>query len=590
MSHTPHPTAIRLAVNNYLQQVWIQKRLSLPGLILPGIGTILLAYVPPLIIARIITDFNGTVPTLREAAPYIWAFAGVWLLGEIVWRVALYFVIRAEIRGMKNLYESAIDTLLHKDISFFHNNFAGSLTKKALGYGRNFEGFMDTLMFGVSTNVLPVIFATVILFHYSAWLGIALIGLLVPTMLIILPLIRRRRKLVAIRESASNVMAGHVADIISNMDAVQSFAHHEHEAAHHRKYVGDYLLKAQKSWDYQNTRVDMVISPLYTLINVVGLALAIALGDDAAGMATVFVVFSYYASTTRILWEFNRIYRNLENSVTEAAQFTELLLTESKVTDPANPQHFHVSQGSVAFRHVDFKYEKSRRSLFQNLNLEIKPGEKVALVGHSGGGKTTITKLLLRFADVSKGQIAIDGQDIAHATLKDLRRSIAYVPQEPIMFHRSIRENIRYGNLEATDEEVVRAATQANAHEFIEKLPDGYDTPVGERGVKLSGGQRQRIAIARAMVKNAPILVLDEATSALDSESEKLIQESLWTLMEGRTAIVIAHRLSTIQKMDRIIVLDDGRIAEEGSHRDLLANDGIYARLWAHQSGGFIEE
>jgi len=212
------------------------------------------------------------------------------------------------------------------------------------------------------------------------------------------------------------------------------------------------------------------------------------------------------------------------------------------------------------------------------------------LVGHSGGGKTTITMLLLRFMDINDGEILIDGQNIAHVKQTELRQAIAYVPQDPALFHRSLADNIRYGRLKATDAEVRKASRLAHAEEFIGGLKDGYETLVGERGVKLSGGQRQRIAIARAMVKDAPILVLDEATSALDSESEKLIQDALWKLMEGRTTIAIAHRLSTIQRMDRIVVLDEGKIVEQGSHKELLEADGIYARLWAHQSGGFLEE
>lgn len=291
------------------------------------------------------------------------------------------------------------------------------------------------------------------------------------------------------------------------------------------------------------------------------------------------------------MWEFNHVYRNLESAITEGAQFTELVLEEPKVKDVAQPKPFKVSQGQIELRNVSFRYqEDGGEHLFKNFSLTIKPGEKVALVGHSGGGKTTITKLLLRFMDIEGGQILIDGQNIADVKQNDLRSKIAYVPQEPAMFHRSLADNIRYGRLDATDKQVETAAREAHATEFIDQLTSGYETLVGERGVKLSGGQRQRIAIARAMIKNAPILVLDEATSALDSESEKYIQDALWKLMEGRTVIVIAHRLSTIQRMDRIVVLEEGEIAEQGSHKELLTTGGIYANLWAHQSGGFLEE
>ena len=228
--------------------------------------------------------------------------------------------------------------------------------------------------------------------------------------------------------------------------------------------------------------------------------------------------------------------------------------------------------------------------MFTNLNLRIKPGEKVGLVGPSGGGKTTITKLLLRFMDIQAGSISIDNHNISQINQQVLRQHIAYVPQEPMLFHRSLKENISYGNLAASEREIIAVAKMAHAHDFIEKLEDKYDTLVGERGIKLSGGQRQRVAIARAMLKNAPILILDEATSALDSVSEILIQDALWKLMDNRTAIIIAHRLSTIQEMDRIVVLSDGAIQEQGTHKELLRMNGIYKDLWSHQSGGFMKD
>jgi ATP-binding cassette subfamily B protein len=247
---------------------------------------------------------------------------------------------------------------------------------------------------------------------------------------------------------------------------------------------------------------------------------------------------------------------------------------------------------SVLLLYVGFQYSDtdSNEKVFEGLQLHIKAGEKLGLVGPSGGGKSTITKLLLRFEDVQEGAIEIDGQNIASVTQQSLRRAIAYVPQESLLFHRTIEENIAYGHLPSSHEAVVRAAKQAYAHDFVMGLPNGYDTIVGERGVKLSGGQRQRIAIARAMLKDSPIILLDEATSALDSESEKVIQEALKELLERRTAIVIAHRLSTIQRMDRIVVLDKGKIVEDGTHAALLKKKGLYAALWAHQSGGFLED
>jgi ATP-binding cassette subfamily B protein len=274
----------------------------------------------------------------------------------------------------------------------------------------------------------------------------------------------------------------------------------------------------------------------------------------------------------------------------DAAPMSEMLAKEIDVTDRKNAKTISALSPTIEFKDTSYSYKDGKDHVIDNVNLSIPAGQKVGIVGHSGAGKTTITHLLLRFADVTNGSISVDGHDIRDITQNSLREHIAYVPQEPMLFHRSLRENIAYGKLNATDEEIRWAAKQANAIDFIKDLPNGLDTEVGERGVKLSGGQRQRIAIARAILKDAPILVLDEATSALDSESEKLIQDALSKLMEGRTSIVIAHRLSTIAKLDRIIVLDSGKIAEDGTHAELLKQKGIYANLWAHQSNGLIEE
>ncbi len=408
---------------------------------------------------------------------------------------------------------------------------------------------------------------------------------------IIIPLIRKRHALVNIRETASNVATGHIADVISNAFSAKAYAQEDHEMKLHRQNIRNFMVKTKKTWDFQNLHIDTVISPFYVITNVLGLMVALALHNEGLAITTVFVTFSYYASATRGLWDFNRIYRNIETALADAAQFTELLLDEPRVKDIGGPFMFRIKLGIIDFLNVTFHYKDGgKQQLFKNLDLSVAGGEKIALVGRSGGGKTTVTRLLLRFMDVDNGKILIDGQDIAKVKQTELRKHIAYVPQDPSMFHRSLMDNIRYGRLDATDAEVKKAAQLAHATEFIEKLANGYETLVGERGIKLSGGQRQRIAIARAMLKNAPILLLDEATSSLDSESELLIQDALWKLMEGRTAIVIAHRLSTIQRMDRIVVLDEGKIVEQGSHKELLEADGIYAKLWAHQSGGFLEE
>jgi len=479
---------------------------------------------------------------------------------------------------------------LWKDVAFFHNNFAGSLTKRVLGYARRFEDVFDVFAFSILGNVFPLAFAMIVLAQFSGWLIVLLLSMLAIAFFCLRPLIRRRHKLVQIRERASNALAGHVADSITNAETVRAFAREPEEAAIHARNVRDFTAKMLRSWDYTNTRVDVVTSPLYILTNIAGLIVALVIGHGHGfAIEAVFLTFSYFTQSTRVMWEFNRIYRNIETSLTDAAQFTELLLEPPAIVDAIPVEPFEPRDASVRFRAVRFAYP-SRSPLFDGFDLAIAQGEKIGLVGRSGGGKTTLTRLLLRFSDLDAGAIEIGGQNIALIAQASLRESIGTVPQEPAMFHRTIAENIRFGRPTASDSDVHRAAELAHATEFIAALPAGFDTLVGERGVKLSGGQRQRIAIARAILKDAPLLLLDEATSALDSESEKHIQEALWTLMRDRTAIVIAHRLSTVRRMDRLVVLEAGKIIEQGGHDQLLAAGGHYASLWAHQSGGFLQE
>ncbi len=582
--------SLRFVLRRYFNQLRRMPGMAIASLLLPAIGEVFSTYGPPLLIARLLGAFaRGQHFTARALAPYVLAFAALWLAGQALWRIAMGILSRVEIRCMEALYVEALDELLARDLSFFQDNYAGSLTKRALGYARRFEDVFDVLCFQVASTLLPLGFVGAVLWSYSPWLIVVLISMLAATFLIVFPLIRYGRMLVDIRESASNVLAGHVADSIANAEAVRAFAREDHEARIHAGNVFDYGAKTLTSWDYQNMRVDMVTAPMLVLTNTLGLVVALWLsGAGGSSLEAVFITFSYYATATRVMWEFNRIYRNLESALTDAAQFADLVLGPPQVLDAEKTDEFRPADFSVELRDIRFRHSSSQPLLFDGLSLRIAPGSKIGLVGRSGGGKTTLTRVLLRFSDVESGEVLIGGQAIDRVPQAVLRQTIGYVPQDPSMFHRSIADNIRVGRPDATDAEVRHAARLANASEFIEALPAGYDTLVGERGVKLSGGQRQRIAIARAILKDAPILILDEATSSLDSESEALIQESLWTLLAQRTAIVIAHRLSTVKRMDELIVLDAGRIAERGKHDELLARNGIYATLWAHQSGGFL--
>lgn len=564
------------------------------GFFLPAIGTILVFFVPPLIVAKLINIFiaQGEI-SINAAGSYILLFGGLWLLGEAFWRIGMHFLIKFETKGINSLSKIAFHRLMERDYDFYTDNFVGSLTKKGLAFARSFEVFTDTMIFNVVTNVFPILFAVIVLWRYSPWIPLVLVFWIAIGIAVGLPIIRRRSKLVALRHDASSRMAGRLSDSMTNMLVVKSFSKEEQEYDTYGRYVDDFTSKFKKASDYQNLRFDILMSPIYVITNVFGLILVILFTQRLGLQAgVIIVVFSYYSIVTRILWEVSRTYRNIESSISEAAEFTQMFLDPPAVQDAPNAKPLKITTAGIQFNRVNFKYSGDQNingSFLNNFSLDIRDNEKVGLVGPSGGGKTTIIKLLLRFVDLQSGNIVIDRQNISEVTQTSLRQAIAYVPQEPLLFHRTLFENIAYGNEGASKEDVVKAAKLARADEFIAQLTQGYETLVGERGIKLSGGQRQRIAIARALLKNSPILMLDEATSSLDSESEKYIQEGLWELMKDKTALVIAHRLSTIKHLNRIIVLDEGKIVQDGTHSKLIKQKGLYAKLWSHQSGELLE-
>ncbi|WP_235921326.1 ABC transporter ATP-binding protein [Lentzea tibetensis] len=581
--------SVLLALRYNVRELARQKALAAPALLMPALGNTCLQYLAPLVVASLIGHLAGGGDSgLGAVLPYVLGFAGLLLATEILWRIGIHCLNRVEGRGIERLAVVGMDELLAKDAAFFHDNFAGSLTKRVLSFASRFEEFVDTLAFSVLANLVPLGFASVILWGYSPWLVVVLVGLIAVTGLVVAPLIRRRQELVDQREAAIAKVSGHVADTLSNMDTVRAFAAEEREAAEHRSRVAEQRRLALRSWDYANLRIDTVVAPLSVLTNSLGLLLAVGL-SGGLGVEAIMVAFAYYSNATRIMFEFNQIYRRMESSLTEAAQFTELLLDPPTVVDAPAPEPLRPTGADVRFDRVSFTHSGGKE-LFDRLDLDIPSGTKIGLVGRSGGGKTTLTRLLLRLMDINGGQILVGGQDISKLRQADLRGLIAYVPQEPAMFHRTLRDNIAFARPGASDADVLNAARAAHVTEFAESLPQGFDTLVGERGIKLSGGQRQRVALARAILRDAPILLLDEATSALDSESEILVQEALWRLMDGRTAIVVAHRLSTVVRMDRLVVLDRGEIVEQGTHDELLKTQGTYARLWHHQSGGFLED
>lgn len=581
-----------------MRQAWRYPAFVIGLLISTPITILVHQFIPPLIIANVLErvgdgDFTQGDMWGSFGSDILWYAATIIVGAIILWRLVVWIIWQLELRVVSDLHKRVFAHLLTQSADFHANHFGGSLVSQTGKLTKAYIIFADTTVFEVLTMLSAFTLTAIVLWPKAP---LFVVGLLVFSAAFLVSsffITRKVRALNAAEADASNRQTGFLADVITNVFAVKSFAGSQHEQKRYNGAIADWQ-KAERSLMSASLRQQAYFSSFNTMLQVGALSLSVVgVVMFNADVATTFLILSYTSNIIQRLWDFSQhTLRNYNRALGDAKAMVEILNEEPAVQDVKQPEPVRIKDGSIEFNNVDFTHADAKNddSLFNNLNLSIPAGTKIGLVGHSGSGKTTLTKLLLRFADIDGGAITIDGQNIANISQDDLRRSIAYVPQEPLLFHRSLRENIAYGKPDATEAEIIEAATRAHAAEFIDKLPSGYNTEVGERGVKLSGGQRQRIAIARAMLKNAPILVLDEATSALDSESELLIQSALWELMKGRTAIVIAHRLSTVQRMDRIVVLEDGAIVEQGTHNALLGKKGIYAGLWAHQSGGFIEE
>lgn len=593
------PSKMKAVFGYYWRHIKAYPRYALGVAFSLPLAVLLNSYIPPLILATVLSRLSRH----QYIAHHIWqSFGGLLLIyfavlfaGMAAWRIVDYFAWNLEGRIGKRIAEQVLDHMLKLSTDFHANNFTGSLVSQTNKLMGGYLRAADTTFFQVYPLVAGLVITAAILAGraplYVAFLllfAVLFIGLA-------LKISKPVRQAGAQLAGDESRQTGYLADAITNVVAIKSFARGDYER---RRFKEATRTMHKSLLRFAGAHVKQMNSLGILSRSMGGLALLTAVVSVMVfnvNIATVFLIFSYTSSIVDQLFNFgNQALRNYNRSIGDAYDMVHTLAQEPTVQDPTRPEKPRIDDGEVEFKAVVFDHEASEENrsqpLFLDFNLHIKAGEKIGLVGHSGGGKTTLTKLIMRFMDINGGQILIDGQNIAHLRQDDLRRFITYVPQEPLLFHRTLAENIRYGDLEASEQEVVKASKIAHAHEFIQQLPLGYETLVGERGIKLSGGQRQRIAIARAMLKDAPILVLDEATSALDSESEKLIQDALWKLMKNKTAIVIAHRLSTVQRMDRIVVLDDGKIAEQGSHKELLAKDGVYASLWAHQSGGFLED
>lgn len=511
--------------------------------------------------------------------------AGVWALRRIFGFSLMYF----EGRIMRDLLDSGFGGLIRHSYNFFVSRFAGSLTHKVNKFSRAYETMADAFIMQFIPTALFVGGAITILYFRHPALGIALAVWSVVFMTFQLSVARLRQPLRVARAERETETTGALADAIGNHTTIQLFSGTRYEQSLLGTYTRRWYEAMLRAW--KADEMIWAVLGLFMLSIEVGLLWgAVILWQRGLLMVGDFVLIQAYLLTTfERLVAINRELRRFYDAYADASEMVGLLEMRKEVADMPGATPLRTRAGAVVFKNVSFAFTPAHPVL-AGLNIAIAPGERVALVGSSGAGKSTITKLLLRLYDVSAGSIEIDGQSIASATQESLRDAIAFVPQEPILFHRTLMENIRYGKRDASEREVIDAARRAHCDAFISALPEGYDTYVGERGIKLSGGERQRIAIARAILKNAPVLILDEATSSLDSESEALIQDALRELMRGKTVIVIAHRLSTIMHMDRILVIKDGAVVSEGSHVDLLRGGGLYQKLWHIQAGGFIAD
>ena len=579
----------RQTIRLYWQQIRRYKISFFAMLVCIPLSSLLLDTVLPYVLSQAVDTF-----TSRDAET-LWQLLG--LAGIVAGvGVALNFTgfqtaIAHESKVRANLAVSTLDTLLKKDAGFFANQKIGALTGRFIDFVNAHVGLQDLLIIRTLTFAFNMVVGTVLIFTSTPAIGLLVLALIAGLLVQVRLSLKLRSNLRNQRKELIGVVNGMAADTISNNATVKTFANESYELAQNKEINEKYrdMYHRDVRWMTAEGSMRLLTMSAVQIIAIGMMANMLIAGQIELGIA-IFTV-AYLQRIASQLFVLGEMVNGYDRLFLQAAPMTEMLIADEKITDAPNSQQLTVRNPSIKLHDVSYAYDDAKDiTVLDSISLTIPAGQRVGLVGPSGAGKTTVTKLLMRLDDTTGGIITIDGQDISQVTQESLRHAISFVPQEPLLFHRSLRENILYGKLDANDEELARAIKAARADEFIDHLPRGLDTVVGERGVKLSGGQRQRIAIARAILKDAPILILDEATSALDSESEKLIQASLDTLMKGRTSIVIAHRLSTIAKLDRIIVLENGTIVEDGSHTALLKQNGTYAKLWRHQSGGFIDE
>lgn len=584
-------TTVKKTISLYREQASIERAGFIKVFVFIPLSDFLFTVLLPLLTSFLVQSLITEPNNIRAVQVLLAGMAGTVLAGLFANLYGYHHLFYHEERVMTRLLMKASDTILRHSFEFFSKQKVGSLAGDINGFSRSYMQIMDALSMNASRIVVDLLASLIVIAFIAPIILVPVILMTIFTLLQTLYSNQQRATYRNKRKELQSKLIGSIADVLGNQTLVRMFAR--------RGYEVKRLLNERRAIEQLTyTEIDILqkhagyrMAVLYSLqLTILGISAYLVTQNTLSIAAMVFIV-TYLGRFTGSIFNINHIIRNIEQAFLDAAKVTEILSTPVEITDQPGAPRIAVEHGAIQFRDLSFAYEDAKNSaVFTDLSIDIPAGQRVGLVGKSGGGKTTLTSLLLRYMEIQKGAISIDGQNIAHVTQDSLRESIAYVPQDPFLFHRTLRENIAYGKPGATEAEIIAAAEKAYAMEFIDKLPGGLDTIVGERGIKLSGGQRQRIAIARAFLKDAPILVLDEATSALDSESEHLIQQSLERLMNGRTSLVVAHRLSTISRLDRIIVLENGDIIEDGTHSELLESDNLYAKLWKRQSGGFIEE
>lgn len=599
MAARPTDKNDRATIRRTLHYFWGVTRQKIGAFVLSivsSVGYIALltfanTYVMGLIVDRMQASPVSADQVLPVFGPYVLALLVVNAVGQTLSKLQDYSVYKLEINGDYQLSRLCFDTLSNQSMTFHNSRFGGSLVSQTSRFVSGYSGLVDVVTYSLWPTLASIVLTVGILAPIAPLFVAILVVMLVLYVVIAYGMYRRILPLSAEASRAQNKLSGVLSDAVTNILAVKTYGREDYERGLFT--TADREAMAAENVNMRATmRRGFTTSALITAIMFV-VSIFVVGGNAWFGISagTLVMMFTYTYNLTMRFNYFNSMMQRINRALGDAAEMTRVLDEPTLVADDEDAKPLEVTEGRIDFENLRFRYPDAPKDdyVFEDLNLHIPAGQRVGLVGRSGSGKTTLTKLLLRLDDVQEGRVLVDGQDVSHCTQQSLRRQVAYVPQEALLFHRSIRENIAYGKPDATDEEIRRAAEEANALEFIERLPDGFDTMVGERGVKLSGGQRQRVAIARAILVDAPILVLDEATSALDSESEALVQGALENLMRGRTSIVVAHRLSTVASLDRIVVLAHGEVVEDGTHHELVERGGEYASLWNRQTGGFLE-